>query len=352
MISRHDYKRLGIMGENVLRAARYPFLPEARDFVSKNIDLSLDSLDKTGSEAVLKRAVERVKDALILKEVRVTPQHESNYVREMLSFPIAIILVSTIANEYIRRIYSLGESRGAYRRMLRESDETLLHIGEKLGVEGIMGEDNFIRIKISTYLNLAYVFHEQHWKLVNRIVENGYVWVSRTEYARLLQVEINNYVYEKTLETLPATIVPQSFKEAAKTIIETWGKLEASKPSYAYSEGGENPPCVNRILNRMEAGENTSHFERLVIATFMIAKGRNVDEIVELFSKQPDYKYSVTKYQVEHLAGLRGGGKKYSVPSCRTILANGLCYPDENCKGIKHPLSYGDRDIGGQHRIS
>lgn len=341
------------MGENVLRAARYPFLPEAREFVSKHIDLSLEGLEKTGSEAVLKRAVERVKDALILKEVRVMPQHESNYVREMLSFPIAIILVSTIANEYIRRIYSLGESRGAYKRMLKESDEILLLIGEKLGVRGVMDSNNLIRIRIPTYLNLAYVFHEHRWKLVNRIVDKGYVWVNRMEYARLIQIEVNNYVYEKTMETLPVTAVPQSFKEAAKTIVETWSKLEAAKPGYVASEEkGENPPCVSTILKRMMAGENTSHFERLVVATFMIAKGREIEEVVELFSKQPDYKYSITKYQVEHLAGLRGGGKRYSVPSCRTILANGLCHPDENCRGVKHPLSYGGKNVRGQYGVS
>jgi len=352
LVYEYDHRKLGTTEVNVLRAARYPFLPEAREFVSKHIDLSLDSLEKTGSEAVLKRAVERVKDALILKEVRVTPQHESNYVREMLSFPLAIILVSTIANEYIRRIYSLGESRGAYKRMLRESDETLLIIGKKLGVEGTIGDDNFIRIRIPTYLNLAHVFHEHRWKLVNRIVEKGYVWVSRTEYARLLQVQVNNYVYEKTLETLPTTIMPQAFKEAAKTIVETWSKLGASKSTYESPERGENPPCIDRIIRKMEAGENASHFERLVIATFMIARGKSVEDIVELFSKQPDYKYSITKYQVEHLAGLRGGGKKYSVPSCRTILTNGLCYPDENCKGIKHPLNYGGKDAREQPRVS
>jgi len=341
------------MGENVIRAARYPFLPEARDFVSKHIDLSLDSLDRAGSEAILKRAVERVKDALILKEVRVTPQHESNYVREILSFPIAIILVSAIGNEYIRRIYSLGESRGAYKRMLMESDETLLFIGEKIGVKGILDEENSIRIKIPTYLNLAYVFHEYRWKLVNRIVDKGYVLLSRKEYARLIQIEINNYVYEKTLESLPSVIMPQSFKDAVNTIIETWSSIEASKPDYKPSgEKGENPPCINKILKRLEAGENTSHFERLAIATFMITKGRDIEEIVELFSRQPDYKYSVTKYQVEHLAGLRGGGKRYSVPSCRTMLANGLCYPDEYCKGVKHPLKYGVKNAGVEHTVS
>ncbi|MCS7138898.1 MAG: hypothetical protein NZ873_02430, partial [Crenarchaeota archaeon] len=164
---------MGTMGENVIRAARYPFLPEAREFVSQHVDLSLESLDKMGLEAALKRAVERVKDALILKEVRVTPQHESNYVREMLSFPLAIILVSAVSNEYIRRIYSLGESRGAYKRMLKESDETLLFIGEKLGVSGIIDTNGSIKIKIATYLNLAYVFHEHRWKLVNRIVDKG-----------------------------------------------------------------------------------------------------------------------------------------------------------------------------------
>ncbi len=342
-----------MIGENVLRAARYPFLPEAREFISRNIDLSLEGLEKTGSEAALKRAAERVKNALLLKEVRVTALDELNYVREMLSFPIAIILVSTLMNEYVRRMYALGESRGAYKRMLNESDETLLYIGEKLRVEGVLDQENMIRIRIPTYLNLAYSFHAPHWKLVNRVVDNGYVFVSRVEYARLLQVEINNYVYEKTLEPVPVAAVPENFKKAVNAIAEIWNRLEAGKSDYApLREREDTPPCISRIIKRMEKGENVSHFERLVVATFMIVRNRGVEEIIEFFSKQPDYKYNVTKYQVEHLAGLRGGGKKYSVPSCRTILTNGLCYPDEFCKGIKHPLSYGEKNVASKSRVS
>jgi len=342
-----------MMGENVLRAARYPFLPEAREFISRNIDLSLESLERTGSEAALKRAVERVKSALIFKEVKVTALDELNYVREMLSFPIAIILVSMIMNEYVRRMYAFGESRGAYRRMLNESDETLLYIGGKIGVEGVLDDGSMIRVKIPTYLKLAYSFHAPHWKLVNRFVNNGYVLMSKTEYARLLQIEVNNYVYEKTLEPVPAEAVPNSFRKAADEIVEVWSKLEAGKPGYIpLKERMDTPPCISRIIKRMGNGENASHFERLVVATFMIARNRNIDEIIEFFSKQPDYKYSVTKYQVEHLAGLRGGGKKYSVPSCRTILTNGLCYPDEYCKGVRHPLRYGEKDVAGKPRVS
>ncbi|MGQ9478490.1 MAG: hypothetical protein ACUVQ0_00495 [Thermoproteota archaeon] len=332
--------------ENVLRAAKYPFLPEAKEFLAEKIDLSLESFEKTGLRAPLKRAVERVKDALLLKEVKVTAMDELNYVREILSFPIAIILVSMTMNEYVRRIYALGESRGAYRRMLNESDGILLYIGEKLGIEGYPQSEGFINVKIPTYLNLAHVFHERRWKLVNRSIEKGRVLLSRNEYARLLQVEINNYVYERTLEAFSVNAVPESFKEAVDEIMKLWNKLEieGEKRYQTSGEPGENPPCIQSILSRMEKGENVSHFERLTIATFLIAKNRNVEEIIEVFSKQPDFKYSVTKYQVEHLAGLRGGGKRYSVPSCRTLLTNRLCYPDENCRGIKHPLSYGARN--------
>ncbi|MEM2100639.1 MAG: DNA primase, partial [Thermoproteota archaeon] len=115
---------------------------------------------------------------------------------------------------------------------------------------------------------------------------------------------------------------------------------------------GDIPPCVSRIIRRMENGENASHFERLTVATFMIARNTDIQEIIEFFSKQPDYKYNVTKYQVEHLAGLKGGGKKYSVPSCRTILTNGLCYPDENCRGVKHPLNYGEKHAADKRGVS
>src|SRR5437867_9778818 len=49
----------------------------------------------------------------------------------------------------------------------------------------------------------------------------------------------------------------------------------------------------------------------------------------------------MTRYQVEHIAGKRGGRTKCSCPMCTTLKTHGVCYkPDEICTTIRNPLSY------------
>ncbi|MGB7954658.1 MAG: hypothetical protein WCF23_11820, partial [Candidatus Nitrosopolaris sp.] len=101
------------------------------------------------------------------------------------------------------------------------------------------------------------------------------------------------------------------------------------------------PPCVKHALEVMNKGENLPHSARLMLATYMLAIGKSIDEIIMLFHNAPDYNEKVTKYQIEHLAGLRGSGTKYSVPSCQKLLNQNLCFATEECNGITNPVQFG-----------
>jgi DNA primase large subunit len=78
-----------------------------------------------------------------------------------------------------------------------------------------------------------------------------------------------------------------------------------------------------------------------MLATYMLAIGKSIEEIIMLFHNAPDYNEKVTKYQIEHLAGLRGSGTKYSVPSCQKLLNQNLCFATEECTGITNPIQFG-----------
>jgi len=81
----------------------------------------------------------------------------------------------------------------------------------------------------------------------------------------------------------------------------------------------------------------------------MHAVGKSIEEIIVLFQNAPDYNEKVTRYQVEHLAGLRGSGTRYSVPSCQKLLTQSLCFATEKCNGIRNPIQFGRRmDPGKQ----
>lgn len=53
-----------------------------------------------------------------------------------------------------------------------------------------------------------------------------------------------------------------------------------------------------------------------------------------------------TRYQVEHIAGVRGSRTRHIPPRCDTLRTHGICItPDEICKEIRHPLAYYGRKL-------
>jgi len=99
-----------------------------------------------------------------------------------------------------------------------------------------------------------------------------------------------------------------------------------------------DPPCMVAILEALKRGENLPHTARFAITTYLLKRGWDVEQIVDLFRNAPDFNEKITRYQVQHIAGRAGGRKEYAVPSCKTMREWGLCIT--NC-GIKNPLEYG-----------
>jgi len=114
--------------------------------------------------------------------------------------------------------------------------------------------------------------------------------------------------------------------------------------------GGEGlPPCIAKLVEDLQRGENLSHFARFTIATYLIHAGWSVDQIVDLFRNAPDFDEKTTRYQVEHIAGKRGSGKRYSPPSCERMRQEGLCVA--NC-GISNPVEWLRRRQGNMAQSS
>ena len=65
------------------------------------------------------------------------------------------------------------------------------------------------------------------------------------------------------------------------------------------------------------------------------------EEILKMFHTQTDFSERIARYQVQHISGSRGGKKKYTPPSCKTMKTHSLCInPDQLCATIAHPLAY------------
>ncbi len=269
---------------------------------------------------------------------------------EILSFPVAVILVASLANEYVKRRYALAEARRAYELLKIENEDKIVEIARKFGWRirfsseklGLMKFDfalNFI-----DYLRNIKAFHEKGWKLVNRPVLRGEVHLSKQETARLLQEEIQRYI-EAKIDPKVRSILPEEILKRIERLKQKYSERikEVSFEDFS-SIGVVNeafPPCIRQLYEAARSGRHLSHVGRFTLTSFLLHVGMKPDTIVDLFRKSSDFNERLTRYQIEHIAGERGSGTKYTPPKCDTLQTHGLCPGmDALCKRIKHPLTY------------
>jgi DNA primase large subunit len=101
------------------------------------------------------------------------------------------------------------------------------------------------------------------------------------------------------------------------------------------------PPCIRHAFEGLMAGRRVSHMERFGLTSFLVNTGMDLEAIVKLYVSVTDFDEQLTRYQIEHIAGLRGSRTRYTPPTCATLRTHGVCYnPDTLCKRVRHPLGY------------
>jgi DNA primase large subunit len=324
--------------------AKYPFLNEASVYV-RETQFDFQEFDRPEMKHIIDRAALRLE-----REVAkgLPDEKLDRYEIEILTFLVTLIIVKSIGTEGVLKKHSLFEAMRAEKflseDLLREKNEqkkrlilsTIFKELFKVDVDISETNNRFFRVKITDYLMRASHFHEQEWKLINRLVHKGFVYLDADETVRLIRSELSDLIYNKiksmTLPTLP---------EAIKTKVDELSIKLAPHYQYRRYRTQDYPPCIKHALEVMNKGENLPHSARLMLATYALAIGKSIEEIVSLFHNAPDYNEKVTRYQIEHLAGLRGSGTKYSVPSCQKLLNQNLCFATEECNGITNPIQFG-----------
>ncbi|MCS7116108.1 MAG: hypothetical protein RMJ31_03515 [Nitrososphaerota archaeon] len=264
---------------------------------------------------------------------------------EILSFPISLLMVKASGSDHLASIYSLAEATRIEGFLKRERKPVIYHIiKDAFNIDLVEVSEEELRsrfdykIKIKEYLKRATYFHELEWKLINKVVHQGYVYLKTHELVRLIREEIRRTIYNR-IKDLAVPKLPEVIKSAVNEISNLIQKLSSKERISIIPK--DYPPCVNYTLELLQRGQNIPHFGRFLMSTYLLNIGKTVDEIIQLYPKAPDFNERVTKYQVEHIAGLRGSRIKYKCPSCRTLQTHGLCFKDETCDEIKNPLQYG-----------
>lgn len=323
------------------RLAKFPFLRDAITYVKEN-DVDLDDVlrEYVFSEA-RRRGKKRVMDALVEGEIENHPMStEEECLLEILSYPVARMIVSCINDSFLIKRYALAEAVTMNKRLLSESTESVAAVADELGVK-VAIIDESLRMYFSDYLRYTSKMRSVDWKLVNMEVENGYVYLNKHRFARVLQQALQ----EKIENELPLEVSDEILQRFSTDLAEIRTALEMRVTKYKVEDLGrisiiKLPPCMRKLVGMVQAGENIPHSGRFAVTAFLHGIGLSQEEILRLFSSSPDFDQSKTRYQIEHITG-EISGTRYTAPECSTMKSYGLCYePDSLCKKIKHPFTY------------
>ena len=343
-------KRMGLTAVKFAKndIAKYPFLKAATKYM-KIPDLKIEDLTNHGLDEILNRAEERVEEAILYARVSRKLKREDI---EISSYPVAIILATATGNSFIKKRYALAEAKQAYEDLKVEPRTKILKFAKNFRWRLMLNGDFEIpfefMLSFTDYLRNTTHLRGKKWKLVNRLLSGGNVYLTRNEIARLLSEAIRKHI-EKRLEITETPRFPPKITEIAEKI----KKLSVEKIGKTEMEGFPRtimqtafPPCIKTLYQKISAGHHLSHIGRFTLTSFLINIRMPTENVIELFKSFSDYAERMTRYQVEHIAGERGSRTHYIPPKCETLKTHGVCSnPDELCQRTYHPLVYYRRKI-------
>lgn len=331
--------------------ARYPFLDSAREAV-ETAEVDLAELVLREDSAAVDRAVERVDAALA--EDSVGQPHRRTRV-ELLSYPIARVLVSLVDEPMLQRKYAHAEAATARERFEADVDddaELKSASGGRITTERLLAEfdladdvrstgDGDYLVAVGPYLRLSGGLEGEEWRLATRALSDGEVPVDEAELRELLEAAIR----ERVADGLPLS-VPEPIAEGLAAAVE---RIEDSLADRELRHDFDAvvpslfPPCVRALLERIDDGESLDEPGRFALTAFLTSLGMAPDAAADLAAGAADAGESV-RYQAAHLGDEEDPG--YAPPSCASMAEYGLCVDtDELCEEIDHPITYYDRRL-------
>lgn len=328
--------------------AKYPFTAAARDFLSRR-GITLDELGLERHRKDVERAFERIAEALRRgeeAEIGLLAEEEV----EVLSFAIALLMVASIGDNWLARRWALAESLRCGRLLESEKPEVVAELLQtELGINvtpSPPGESELgaYKIRVPHYLTLTSRIDSLEWKLVNRIVRRGWVYVTPRELSRIAVEAIQKRIMSR-YEEARGTPLPEALMVFVKRLREMLAEMRSYETSVGQVSEKYWPPCMTKIKKELLAGLGVGHFANFALAAFMLTAGYTPEQVMTMYSQRSDFNERIARYQTEHIAGQRGSRVKYTPPSCNTMRTHGLCVEDGRlCPGIKNPIQYYRRE--------
>jgi DNA primase large subunit len=315
--------------------AKYPFLKESQQFIGTSADTLDQFLAQASGRIAVRHAMERIRVSLRMAERDDNPERipsDSIDVKLSISgYVLARIIISCAGDRALTERLVRYEAERAYSFLLDEEEQKKNYVASSVGLD--TGQAS---LPLVQYVEVVAGLHEERWRLINRDVAEGRVFISQAEMNELLREQIRVILLRQLPLKVPekiCTLLDSQVGEIKavyqKTILEQFGAVEEEC----------FPPCIQALILALTAGTNIPHSGRFALTAFLHNIGMGAPQIIELYCRAPDFDLSKTQYQVEHISGR--SGTEYTAPSCAAMRTFGLCVKiDTLCTKVNHPLNY------------
>ena len=365
--------------ENEVTLARYPFLPQATEWIQKlavehEIDLD-ELLDGEWMEKARSRARIRLIDSIESKDgVAVVGGDiftEEGRIIEAFSFYYARLVVFASEDERLISRWAQAEATRAEQVLTRDSEN--LEVIARTFISEIDREvdlnqtkqslnatnsrklrqsqdGNLWKIGMPDFIEICPKITGARWRLANAQISKGKItlfneqqYSSSAKLARLLRERIKHHIEQEALQKMQNIDM-----ELAMRLAEPVGmvrNLMASKASEAINlvgaEESDWPPCMRKIIADLANGVNVNHFGRVFLASISAKLALPEESCIGFFRGAPDFNEGTTTYQVNHVYN-----GEYTPASCGKLKVNHNCPvlpgDDRLCdiSWMDHPLKY------------
>ena len=322
---------MGKKREDLINYCNYPFLPKAA--------IGIKDLDR---ESILhcKRNIEKyiptnIQDldipvwlisTIILRNVEsniLTRKFVSNYGKLFETFVNKDILNKDIRTELFR-YFNI------------DNDISFVKIDRKLTA---------IKIHMLDFLELSLKTPEHKFTLAHYPPTKGYCLIERPRFVYLMRTVLESLLLKK-IKKMKLYTENELINEIVKEFKLKYPKPKTQQEYINLKNTGiidaNIPPCIAKIFEKTNKEAYLDHNERILVSTFLSAKGFDNQWISEnIFEKLSDYNKKVTDYQLSFLNKINeDGNRRYKVKNCSTLEAEGLCYRTDKCKSIINPFNF------------
>ena len=340
--------------------ARYPFLPQAKGWISEmaarhKIDLD-ELLDGNMMDKARIRARSRLVDSVDgeggVEVAAVGDIHtEEGRLLEAFSFYYARLVVGASEDEVLINRWAQAEAERA-QRILEKDDggKTLATIASTYLSEFEMVSNKEWKIGLSDFIELCTGITGTRWRLANCNVEEGWVllheeenYSSRKKLARLLRERLKQEIVKEAFEKMANMDEGLSIRLSEPVgMIRGLVASKAAETIALIGAGEEDwPPCMKKIVAELSQGVNVNHFGRVFLGAMSRTLGLPQEVTVDFFRTAPDFNEGTTTYQVGHLYE-----HEYTPSGCSKLKVNHNCAvqtgDDRLCDQpwMDHPLKY------------